>query len=318
MNIIKEFKGNTQKINKIVIWGLNKRWHTHRFIHQAFYENAKKLGFKTIWIEDEKKNVKYIEPGDLIISSGMFGRMVPEKFKFEDYNLPVRDDVFYCLHNIKDVFKEKLNKKNYIDLQFYYNEVPKIEGINKWGPATYFDTKTKTLFQPWGTDLLPEEFKKPVFNNNHLVFWIGSVWNDTKNQGNIETIKKFIEILKSFKLKFIQIRFVPNFLNIFFVRQSRIAPAIVGKYHTSVDYLPCRMFKNISYVQLGITNIRKFKDILGDSFVEGNTIEELIKNALSFSKEEYIAKTKAQQEIIKNYTYKNSLENIFRALNING
>ena len=300
-------------IKRIVIWGLRKRYHTHRHIHQAFYENTKKLGYETSWLEDEKKNQKYIRSGDLIISAEVQGKMVPEKFKFEEYNLPVREDVFYCLHNFKEVFKNKLNPKNYINLQVYNNKVLEIEGVEKLGPVTFFDTKTKTLYQPWGTDLLPEEFKEPVYNKNHLVFWIGSIWNDKNNHGNIQEIKELKDVLSKNKLHFINIRFIPDWLNIFLIRISRIAPAIAGRHQVDVNYLPCRMFKNISYGQLGITNIRKFKDILGDSFIKGDTIRELVGNVLSLSKEEYVSKVKAQQEIVKNYTYKNSLENIINS-----
>ena len=305
----------TNKFKRIVIWGLKKKWHTHRFIHKAFYENGKKLGYNMLWLEDTKENSNYIKSGDLIITADPVGKMVPEKFKLEDYNLPVRDDIFYCLHNVKDIFKDMLNPKNYINLQVYNDIVLKIDNIEKLGPVTFFDKETKTLYQPWGTDLLPEEFKKPVFNKNRFVFWIGSVWNDTLNRGNVNEIDELKKILIKHKLFFIKLRFIPDFLNIFFIRLSRIAPAIAGKFQVDVNYLPCRMFKNISYGQLGITNVRKFKDILGDSFIEGNNITEIIKNSLLLSKKEYMAKVKAQQEIIKNYTYKNSLENIIKAFN---
>ncbi len=303
--------------NKIVIWGLRNKYHTHRHIHKAFYENAQKLGFNVVWVEDEKVNSQVIEAGDLIISAEVVGKMVPEKFKLEEYNLPVRDDIFYCLHNFKTIFKDKLKPENYINLAVYYNMVLEIKNIEKWGSATYFDTKTRTLYQPWGTDLLPEEFKQPVFNKNSLVFWIGSIWNNALNQGNMMEIEELKKVLKENKLKFFNLRFIPDWLNIFLVRTSRLAPAIAGKYQVDVNYLPCRMFKNISYGQLGITNVQKFKDILGDSFVEGDSIKELIKNALSLSKEEYLNKVRAQQKIIKNYTYKNSLENIIKTLGLN-
>jgi len=302
--------------NRIIIWGLKRKYHTHRHIHQAFFKNAKKLGYKTLWLEDEGKNAKLIEAGDLIISSGPVGKMVPEKFVLDDYNLPIRDDVFYCLHAIKDVFKDKLNPDRFINLCVYVNSVPKIEGIIKIGPVTYFDPKTRSLYQPWGTDLLAEEFKKPVFNSNKFVFWIGSVWNNALNQGNIEEIKSLKEVLKFNKLKFIKLRFIPDALNTFFIRKSRIAPGIAGRWQVENDYLPCRVFKNISYGQLGITNVKEFKNILGDSFLPGDSITELINNSLALSREEYLAKVKAQQEIIKNYTYKNALENIIRAFNI--
>jgi hypothetical protein len=303
------------KIKRIVIWGLRKKYHTHRHIHKAFYENTKKLGYETLWLEDERKNQKYIKTNDLIITAEPVGKMVPEKFKLEDYNLPIRDDIFYCLHNFKDIFKNKLNPKNYINLAVYHNIILNIKNIEKWGPVTYFDTTTRTLYQPWGTDLLPEEFRTPVFNKNSLAFWIGSVWNNTLNQGNLNEISELKTALEQNKLKFLKLRFIPDWLNIFLVRISRIAPAMAGRYQVEIDYLPCRMFKNISYGQLGITNVKKFKDILGDSFIEGNSIKEIIENALLLSKEEYIAKVKVQQEIIKNYTYKNSIENIIKAFN---
>lgn len=301
-------------IKRIVIWGLRRKYHTHRHIHQSFYKNARKLGFETIWVEDDKKNQKHIKPGDLIISADLIGKMVPEKNTFEEYNLPVRDDIFYCLHNFKEIFKEKLNKKNYINLQVYHDVVLHINNIEKWGSATYFDNETKTLYQPWGTDLLPEEFKRPVYNKNKFIFWIGSIWNDNLNRGNINEITELKNICKKRGFIFINLRFIPDYLNTFFVRLSRIAPAIAGKFQVEVNYLPCRMFKNISYGQLGITNIRKFHDILGEHFISGETIEELIDNTLSLSKTEYLAKIKAQQEIIKSYTYKSALENIFRAI----
>lgn len=300
---------------RLVIWGLKNVYHTHRHIHQAFYKNAKKLGYEVIWIEDDKKNQKLILPGDIIIASNVVGKMVTEKLKIEDYNLPIRNDVKYCLHNYKDIFIEKLNKNNYIKLQVYNKKYE--ENSIKIDEFRYFNTNTKTLYQPWGTDLLYQEFKKPTFNKNKFVFWIGSVWNNEKNQGNIKQINELKNILIKNKLRFIQLRFIPNFLNIFFIRISRIAPAIAGQYQVDVNYLPCRMFKNISYGQLGITNVQKFSDILGDSFIinsDQNT-EMVINKVLTLSSDEYKKEVLLQQEKIKNYTYKESIKNIIQCLN---
>jgi len=297
--------------NKIIIWGLRKKYHTHRHIHQAFYKNAKKLGYKTIWVEDDRKNSKYIESGDLVISAEVQGKMVKEKNKIEDYKLPIKGGVYYCLHNFKEIFRNKIDKNHLIDLQVYTTE--RVTGSDiKLGPATYFNTKTRVLYQPWGTDLLPEEFKKPVFNKNKLVFWIGSVWNNIQNQGNLDEIKRLKISLFKNKIRFIKVRFIPDFLNIFLIRKSRIAPAIAGKYQVDVNYLPCRMFKNISYGQLGFSNVKKFNDILGECSING-TIEEMVEKILKLSEKEYKDLVLKQQLIIKNYTYKNSLENIINS-----
>lgn len=300
-----------KQIKRIVIWGLKNKYHTHRHIHKAFYENAKKLGHDVIWLEDEKENQKHIMSGDLIISAEVQGKMVPEKLKLDDYNIPIRDDVYYCLHNFKDIFRNKLIPENYINLAVYSNKAETADV--RIDTARYFDTKTRTLYQPWGTDLLPEEFKKPVFNKNNFVFWIGSIWNNTLNQGNIIEIEELKQALKQNNLKFFNLRFIPDWLNIFLIRKSRIAPAIAGKFQADINYLPCRMFKNISYGQLGITNIRKFKDILGESYLEGETINELVNRSLNLSMDEYINMVKLQQEIIRKYTYKESLENIIKS-----
>jgi hypothetical protein len=301
---------------RIVIWGLKKTYHTHRHIHQAFYKNAVRLGYETLWVEDDKKNQKHILPGDLIIFSEVYGKMVPEKFKSEDYNLPIRDDVKYCLHNCKEVLKEQININNYINLAVYQN---KAEGADiKIDTARYFDAKTRTLYQPWGTDLLYTEFKKPVYNKNRFMFWIGSIWNNDQNQGNIKQINILKDVLIKHKLRFVQLRFIPDFLNTFFIRRSRTAPAIAGQYQVDINYLPCRMFKNISYGQLGITNVKKFSDILGPDYIieNDNSIETIIDKVLKLSPEEYKKIVKEQQEKIKNYTYKESIENIIKCLQL--
>lgn len=297
---------------RIIIWGLKKKYHTHRHIHQAFYKNAKKLGYPTLWLEDEKKSQNLILPGDLILTADPVGRMVPEKFKLEDYNLPIRDDIFYCFHHVKDIFKNNIKRENYINLDFYSNDSEKSD--IKIDEVRYFDTTTQTLFQPWGTDLLAEEFKKPIFNGKtKLFFWIGSIWNDHLDRGNITKIKELKEVLKPKKIIFIHLRFIPDLFNIFFIRRSRIAPAITGQHQENVNYLPCRMFKNISYGQLGLTNIQKFKDILGDNFIESKSTTELIEKGLQIQKDEYLRLVQKQQDIIKKYTYKESIENIIKA-----
>lgn len=301
-------------IKRIVIWGLLKKYHTHRHIHQSYYKNAKKLGINVLWVEDEKKNQALIQPGDLIITADPVGKMVPEKFTLADYNLPIRKDVFYCLHLVKDVLKEAMTDCTFISLDWHKTTTPNISGIEKWGPVTHYDSNTKTLYQPWGTNLLAEEFKKPVFNQNRFVFWIGSIWNDKNNHGNLTEIYLLKKALIRHGLKFMQLRFIPDFLNTFFIRRSRIAPAIGGRFQAEIGYLNCRMFKNISYGQLGVTNVKEFKSILGEDFIGGDSIDELVTNALALPKEAYIQKVLAQQERVKEYTYKKAFENIVQAI----
>lgn len=311
MDVTEELVANSKKFNKVVIWGLKNRWHTHRFVFKEYYRTLKKYGIPVVWVEDEKENQKIIEKNDLVFTaSGMYGKMVPEKKTLDDYNVPIRDDIYYCLHAEKDIFIEKLKPEKFVHLKFYYNDAEKYPKLYE---TVHFDEETRTLYQPWGTNLLEEEFKKPTFSNSKFVFWVGSIWNDKNNHGNLKEIAELKKVLKENKIWFINIRFVPDFINTLLIRLSRIAPAIGGQRQVDINYLPDRMFKNISYGQLGITNIKKFKDILGDSFIDGNSIKEIVENALSLSKEEYIKKTSDQQKAIKKYTYPYALRNIFNS-----
>jgi hypothetical protein len=312
MDIKEEIKNNSKRFNKIVIWGLKNRWHTHRFVFAAYYRILKKSGVRVVWVEDEKKNQAVIEPNDLIImASGAYGKMVPQKHSLADYNVPIRDDIYYCLHAEQDFFIEKIKPERRIILNVYSDELrssqyPEIyEGV-------HFDAKTRTLHEPWGTDLLPEEFKKPTFNRHKFVFWVGSIWNDAGNHGNLEEIAKLKAALEKRKIKFLPVRFVPNFMNILLVRLSRIAPAIGGRYQVEINYLPDRMFKNISYGQLGFSNIKKFNDISKDCSVYDENIDTMVEKALTLTKEQYLDLVKKQQEICKRYTIAENLNNFLK------
>ncbi len=174
--------------------------------------------------------------------------------------------------------------------------------------------KDKILYQPWGTNLLPWEFLPPVFpKKSPLVFWVGSIWDNDQHQGNLEVIRELRKQLWKHHIFFVQVR-VPDQLNIKLMRFSRIAPAVAGNWQAKVNYLPCRMFKNISYGQLGITNVRRFKDLLGKSFLDGSTVTELVEKALSMPEKKFKSQVLAQQEIIKTQTYMQKLQNIFTAL----
>jgi len=298
------------KFKRVVLWGLKHQIHTHHYIFSSYYKTLKKINAPVIWLEDHPNSRKFIKANDLIISAEVVGRVIPSKNGLESYNLPIRDDVYYCLHNFQDIFLDNLNKEKTLKLQVYNNNA---ENYQKIYEAVHFDEKNRILYQPWGSDLLPNEFKDPIFNNNRLVFWVGSIWNNNLNQGNLEQIKELKSVLSKNDLKFINLKFIPDRLNLFLIRRSRIAPAYGGAFQEQINYLPCRMFKNISYGQLGFTNIKKFDDILGPYNISGSILSQIIK-VLSLSKIDYLNMIKNQQVIIKKYTIFNHLENIFKFL----
>jgi hypothetical protein len=313
MSITLELKKNFEGYNRVVLWGLRTKWHTHRFIFQAYYENLKKVGIPVVWVDDKQSSQKVVQPGDIIFTaSNMYGKMVPKKNSIADYHVPVRNDVFYCLHAENDYFRDLLNKKQYIEIKYYSNEALAYEKISE---AVHYDAEKQVLYQAWGTNLLPEEFRTPVFSKTKFVFWVGSIWRGQKNEGNITEIGKLANLLSKKKLFFIPTRFIPNVFNMFLIRISRLAPAIAGLTQVEKNYLPCRMFKNISYGQLGFSNIKKFDEIFLGCNVYDPDMERQLDKVLSLSKEQYLDTIKRQQEICKKFTIAHHLNNIFLKLN---
>jgi hypothetical protein len=299
-----EFHQYIRKFKKVVIWGLRRQYHTHRYIHQGFYQNLKKLGVPAVWADYHAKP-SLIEKGDLVISSAVQGRGVGK------IELPLADGVYYCLHNFAEDVVAKIPAPYRVSLQVYTSKADAAD--QKWGEVTYFDTKTQTLFQPWGTNLLPEEFKTPTFNNHKRVVWVGSVWNNPLGQGNVNEMGELKRALANNAIKFSAVRFVPDWLSIALIRYSRLAPAIAGRWQAENNYLPCRMFKNISYGQLGFSNVEKFNDVYKGAIITGSTITELADRALSLPKGSYLETIRRQQEITKQHTYMHKLIHICKA-----
>lgn len=267
----------TSAYKRYVIWGINKGLKGDSFHHimNHFYTTLSKLDVPVIWPDDLPKNKDLLREGDFVFAVGLAAA-----------HLPSVSGVDYCLHNFDPgTVWDRIPGKNKIKLQVYTNDA---EQFKKLDEVTYFGEKDQTLYQPWGTNLLPDEFQPPVFpRRSPFVFWVGSVWDNELNQGNKEDIDELKRVLRKYGLYFVHLR-VSDSWNTRLTRLSRIAPAIAGRWQVEHNYLPCRMFKNISYGQLGITNVPKFKDLLGSTWVEGSTIEELVDNSLSLPQRKWV------------------------------
>jgi hypothetical protein len=111
----------------------------------------------------------------------------------------------------------------------------------------------------WATDLLPVEIErlKPATvlgRNSRVINWVGSVWHV-----NDKELNSFKRACDENQIQFRAVgagqRGVVSIEeNIRLVRESFMAPAISGSHHNVEGYAPCRIFKNISYGQMGITN----------------------------------------------------------------
>ncbi len=288
------------KYKSIIVWGLfNPSTSTQRHIHVHMHSVLKKIGCNVLWCENEIANNDMIPNGSLVLSSVE----CCDKIRYN------KENWYVWFHRAGVV-----EGRNFLQLRVYGDSEIGEDAVH-WNKTTMFSKKNHILSQSYGTDLLPEEFLPPIFNaRSSIVNWVGSVWQDKNKHGNIEQIGELKQALQKFGLAFKVYHGICDEENIQRVRESRIAPAIGGKVQTKA-MLPCRVWKNISYGQLCITNLNKSVEIFEDGLIFDSNIEELIGKALSVPESEYIQRTRNQQEIVaKEHTYLNWFFNVLRAL----
>ncbi len=64
------------------------------------------------------------------------------------------------------------------------------------------------------------------------------------------------------------------------IQQSYIAPTIQCAWQVQNHYVPCRMFKNISYGKMGITNNKYVYELFDKKIIHSENIEELINKSV--------------------------------------
>lgn len=289
---------------RMVLWGFTTSLDSFRHNHRHFAHALDRLGKPYIWLGDDSKNREQLRPGDLVFAVDVEAKHLGAAV----------DGVDYLLHNLDDTFPvfAGLASERYVRLQVYTNNAEQYG--EAWGLVRRFDHASRTLFQPWGTDLFADEFLPPTFRaKSKSVTFVGSVWDDN-GLGNVHAITALRKTLDAHGLLWRHLTHVSDHENSEAVREARLAPAIAGQWQVTHNYLPCRVFKNISYGALGITNIPKFSEILGDAAVVSDSIEELMEFALALSAQEYLQLVREQQHLIEDhYTYWESLLAIERA-----
>ena len=291
---------------RLVVWGgQSGDLASHRHIHSAFYETARKMGYNAIWVNDGPGYRDFITPGSLVIAvdiwSSYLGDPVP--------------GVDYCLHNFSGdwPFCQAIAPENLLRLQVWTNEACGEE----WSPYRSFDREAQTLFQPWGSDILPEEFLEPSYSPySQEVAFIGAVWShiyNGKDLGNTEMIEQLKLLCADRALRLHHLTHVSNAEMIAATREARLAPAFAGNWQVEHNYLPCRAFKNPAYGVLAISNVPAIRDLYKPAHPSGSEMGEWLDSALSLKRSEYQEMVREQQRVASGFTYRESLQAIERA-----
>ena len=290
--------------DRVILWGFRSETQdSFRHIWRHYAHALACLEKEHVWVDDEKAFRDILRPGDLVFAVDVAAH---------NLGAPVAG-VDYLSHNVSDTHpvRQGLEPERCVYLQVWTNACA--DRGESWGPVRRWDAHSRVLYQPWGTNLLPWEFREPVFDpDSKIVSFVGSVW-DGGGQGNRNEIAQLKKAVEKHGLTFDHRAGVSDEHNEQLVRASRFAPAIAGAWQVENEYLPCRVFKNISYGQLGLTNVWKFADLFGEAHTINTHITDLVDRALAIKEGESLDLVRAQQEVVKDYTYLTSLEMIGRA-----
>lgn len=324
------------KKNKVVIWGHKNPWHTHFFIHNAYFKAFRALGWSVFWFDDNDDVGNFDFNNVLFFTEDQASK-----------NIPLIKNAKYILHHCK---LEKYDEAgcSYINLgNFLINDLSRNSSIRQQiNYFTEFEPSTKTLYQPWATDLLPDECAQTIFPLDESltnINYVGTIYGDLLNEFNLFNSacvylgKKFENHVSSgapFKAKsgivseFFRKVYYKTKKHILhenpitddvarkLIETSYIAPDIRNSQHRAVGYVPCRIFKNISYGKIPATNSLLVKDFFPVALPFSQNVSNLLTvniDAYNLSDSERIFNY-LLQDVKLNHTYLNRIESILKVL----
>lgn len=298
-----------QAFDKVVIWGHKLHSHTHSYIHNAFYRTFLHLGYETYWLDNEDDLSGLDLSHAFFISEGQV-----------DEKIPLRQDGVYCIHNARSDKYTKLNPNQYFKFQVYTHAVHSIPDLIKVDNCIYYDLQGKCVYMPWATDLLPHEIEdnKRKINwkpRKKYCAWVGTIGGSTF--GNINELTPFIQACKENHVAFIHHTNLSIEENNRFIRNAFLAPAIVGTWQSKVDYIPCRIFKNISYGKPGITNSRIVYELFEKKIVYNPDTRQLYFDAVNRINNMTLDELYEQMDFVKTkHTYINRIHTLLDFLEL--
>ena len=288
---------------KIYIWGHKLHEHTHSYIHSSYYKAFENLGHEVYWIDSRDDLNQYDFSDSVFFTENSVKN-----------GMPLRKDCKYITHHIDTEYLTDASVP-YENVLRLGNYLPSLEIHEKVDHLAYWDESTRTLYQTWGTDLLPHEIDednpaKFKWSNKSLNYigmlyeqgpwWAQSFANILHEKNNVE-FKVFTQNA-SFKENFDMIR------------TSFLCPDFRSDWHLQCGYIPCRIQKNISYGQVQGTNSPFIKKAFGDYVVFGGTPETLYDNLVDAASNNKIKIKEAMKFIRDNHTYINRINNILKFL----
>jgi len=236
------------------------------------------MGYDTYWFDNNDNVDNFDFTNCLFLTEGQV-----------DEKIPLRKDCYYILHNVDQTkYKESLiDKNNILIIQVFTKDCykrndPVIEPFihyKKYCDDQYFSV----LYFPWATDLLPHEIENNITNLDKI-----EIKNDVYFVGTL--VPELIPINNFCNSKNLNLKIIGGFsnnnvdtqTNQKYIQESVVAPSVQGKWQVDNGYIPCRIFKNISYGKMGITNNESVFDLFEKKIIYHEDISKCLELGLLF------------------------------------
>jgi len=240
-----------KRFDRVVIWGYPLHSHTHSYIHHAFKKAFERLGYRTAWHTDNDD-----------LEGEEFGRTLFIATGQQEHKIPLNPSSYYVLHNA-DISKYLECGCKVLSIQTITKGAPEDESSIRFNPYTLLCRRADAdcLYFPWATDLLPEEIDVDapfVVRDDKYCIWVGTFGDSKGLYQNGTELNPYMEEAGKCGIRTVFVdpwgKPVSFEENRRLVREAYLAPAILGPWQIENELIPCRIFKNISYGGIGITN----------------------------------------------------------------
>ena len=304
------------EIKQIVIWGHKLHSHTHSYIHNGFYLGFKSLGYPVSWYDDSDDVSTIDFSHSLFITEHQVNKKIP-----------LRMDCLYLSHYVDEGDYKGVPKENIIILKVTlrdFRDDPKdtlytpIKGGQKYEYHSLIDGY-QCLYMYWATDLLPNEIDVNIdrivdiqnmrTNNVHFIGSVTNIWYILRELC-IQNGIPFHQYGATFDKA--SVCNVSIEKNVELIQSSLISPALQADSQLMERYIPCRIFKNISYGRMGMTNNPVVQDLFDEQLIYDTELIHLIQKGLDFEllpdKQEVVVKL--MKHVRDNHTYLNRIHTI--------
>ena len=301
--------------DKVIIWGHKLHTHTHSYIHYGFYKAFKHLNYDVYWLDDNDINN---DMNNNIYNNLNFDNCLFITEGQVDKNIPINESSIYILHNCSKQKYRTIKKK--FNLQVITKSDLERYKFTRIDIASYYCGNQLVLC--WATDLLPEEINNNILKvkenkiiSKNVLNFVGMPlypWDEVQiwcNNNNIE-----YNSMGGFSNTN-----VSSEKNMELIQESILAPAIQEPWQVEHGYIPCRVFKNLSYGKMVLTNNRFVNDYLFEGkLLYNEDIHKLMDMGIEFNNNnQKKLLIELMENVRDNHTYINRIQSIIKFLEIN-